>query len=191
MNLIPKDGEVLLHPNLFNTEECGQYFNSLTQEIDWNQEPITIFGKKVMQPRLTALYGDPFTSYQYSGIRMKAKAWNPMLLDIKKRIEAIAKTKFNIALLNLYRNENDSMGWHRDNEKELGLNPIIGSISFGETRVFKLRHYFEKQIKTSIELSNGSFLLMRGATQHHWEHSIPKSSKTLGTRINLTFRTLL
>ena len=187
-NLLPFGGEILLFQNFFSDQECKKDSDYLESEIKWKQEPITIFGKKIMQPRLTAFYGDTDKVYSYSGINMKSYAWTNELLEIKTKIETVAQVKFTSALLNFYRNEKDSMGWHRDNEKELGDNPVIGSVSFGTTRIFQLRDYKSKNITKSVELINGSFLLMRGETQHVWEHQLPKTSKQTGKRINITFR---
>ena len=163
-NLLPVDGEAFLYPELFSKEESNHFLHVLQQEITWKQEPIVIFGKQVMQPRLTAWYGDEGMSYRYSGITMQPERWTKSLLKIKERIEAIAGITFNSALLNQYRDGKDSMGWHRDNEKELGHNPVIGSVSFGATRKFVLRHYHDQSVKRSAELAHGSFLLMRGKT---------------------------
>ncbi len=187
-NLLPFGGEILLFQNFFSDQESKKYSHYLENEIKWKQEPITIFGKKIMQPRLTAFYGDTEKVYSYSGINMKPYAWTNELLEIKTKIETVAQVKFTSALLNFYRNEKDSMGWHRDNEKELGDHPVIGSVSFGATRIFQLRDYKSKNITKSVELTNGSFLLMRGETQHVWEHQLPKTSKHTGKRINMTFR---
>ena len=190
-NLLPVDGEVFFFPAFFCESESDHYYKALIQQIAWKQEPIIIFGKEVMQPRLTAWYGDEGKSYRYSGITMQPEHWTEALLDIKQRIEIIAGVSFNSALLNLYRDGKDSMGWHRDNEKELGTNPVIGSVSFGASRNFKLRHYTNKAQTVSVNLSHGSFLLMQGQTQHCWMHSIPKTAKPLGPRINITFRNIL
>jgi alkylated DNA repair dioxygenase AlkB len=187
-NILPKDGDVYFFPQLFPVEESDVYFNALQQEIAWRQEPITIYGCTVMQPRLTAWYGDPDKVYSYSGITMQPHAWTATLLKIKQRIETVSPVIFNSALLNLYRDQHDSMGWHRDNEKELGINPVIGSVSFGATRIFQFRYYTDKRLKQSLELTHGSFLLMQGKTQHAWEHSLPKRAGIMGTRINITFR---
>ncbi len=190
-NLLPFDGEAFYYPNLFSLQEAGKYFHHLKEHISWKQEPIKIFGKQIMQPRLTAFYGDANKAYSYSGIIMHPMEWNEDLLQIKERIEAISTVNFNAALLNQYRSGQDSMGWHRDNEKELGANPVIGSVSFGATRKFQLRNYKDKNIVRSIELGNGSFLLMKGTTQHFWEHQLPKTGKAIGPRINITFRIIL
>ncbi len=189
-NLLPFNGEVLLFENFFTENESEIYFNHLLNEIKWKQEPIKIFGKEIMQPRLTAFYGDDEKDYSYSGIRMKSYPWTKELHEVKNKIETIDKVKFTSALLNLYRDGKDSMGWHRDNEKELGLNPVIGSVSFGASRIFQLRNYKDKKIIKSIELTNGSFLLTRGETQHYWEHQLPKTKNRNGKRINITFRVI-
>ena len=190
VNLLPFQGEVFYYQIFFSLAESDHYFNALQQEIQWKQEPIKIFGKDMMQPRLTAWYGDVDKPYSYSGITMQSLPWTNTLQQIKTAIEEIAGVRFTNALLNYYRDGKDSMGWHRDNEKELGINPVIGSVSFGAARVFRLRHYDKKKLTRSIELTHGSFLLMRGETQHHWEHQIPKTNGMIGGRINLTFREL-
>jgi alkylated DNA repair dioxygenase AlkB len=187
-NLLPEKGEVYYFPGLFPLTESNQIFQSLKNEIEWVQEPIWIFGKQVMQPRLTALYGDPSIEYGYSGIQMQPKSWTSLLNQIKTKVEGIAETQFTHVLLNFYRDGNDSMGWHRDNEKELGHNPVIGSVSFGQERPFQLRFYQDKTQKREILLENGSFLLMKGESQHFWEHQLPKRKKLASGRINLTFR---
>ncbi|MBC7428487.1 MAG: alpha-ketoglutarate-dependent dioxygenase AlkB [Bacteriovorax sp.] len=187
-NLLPEKGIAIFYEEFFSEEESKYYFLNLEKEIEWKQEPIVIFGKKVMQPRLTAWYGDNSDEYRYSGITMKAHEWTPVLLEIKKKIEAVAGVKFTGALLNFYRDEKDSMGWHKDDEKELGKNPVIGSVSFGASRTFKFQNIKNKEGQVTVDLTSGSFLLMSGETQHHWKHSIPKRTKPLGARINITFR---
>ena len=188
INLLPKDGEVFLFPGFFTKEESDWYLDQLLKEINWKQEPIVIFGKQVMQPRLTAWYGDEGKLYSYSGITMKPAYWTKALQEIKRRIESATGHRFNSALLNLYRDGQDSMGWHRDNEKELGIDPVICSVSFGASRKFQLKHGSEKLLRFNIELTHGSLLLMQGSTQHHWLHAIPKTAKPLQVRINITFR---
>lgn len=189
-NLLPKEGEAYFYSEFFSKEESDDFFKRLTEEVDWKQEPIVIFGKQVMQPRLTAWFSDKDKVYSYSGITMQGTGWNKTLLEIKERIEKIAGVTFTGALLNFYRDEKDSMGWHKDDEKELGKNPVIGSVSFGAERTFKFQNIKEKELQTSIILTHGSFLLMRGQTQHCWKHSIPKRTKPLGPRINITFRVI-
>ncbi len=150
-----------------------------------------MFGKRVMQPRLTALYGEPEKPFRYSGITMNPIEWNEPLLKIKEKVEKVTKTTFSSALLNLYRDGNDSMGWHRDNEKELGINPLIASVSLGEARPFLVRDYREKKTKIEIELTSGSLLLMAGESQNFWEHCVPKRKRITNSRINITFRNIL
>ena len=189
-NILPFDGEVYLFPALFDEQESRALYQLLAERVAWKQEPIVIFGRQIMQPRLTAWYGEPDKPYSYSGITMQPHAWTDELLHIKQRIEAAAAHPFSSALLNFYRDGNDSMGWHKDNEKELGNNPVIGSVSFGAARSFHLKHATEKKLARKVLLTNGSFLLMKGATQHHWLHSIPKDANINEGRINLTFRTI-
>ena len=186
-NILPFDGEVYLYPSLFSEHESSELYRLLKERIDWKQEAIKIAGREIMQPRLTALYGDAKKPYRYSGITMQPQPWTEELVTIRQRVEEIARHGFTSALLNFYRDGNDSMGWHRDNEKELGINPVIGSVSLGEPRAFHLKHAKEKVTK-KILLTHGSFLLMKGATQHNWLHSIPKTNTTIAGRINITFR---
>jgi len=190
IDVLPYNGDVTLYNNFFSAAESREYFKSLMNEIQWKQEPIKIFGKEVMQPRLTAWYGNSDKPYSYSGITMYPHAWTNTLYAIKQRIEPVAGVIFTSALLNLYRNGNDSMGWHRDNEKELGDTPVIGSVSFGSTRKFQFRNYKTKKDLKSVELTNGCFLLMRGRTNHFWEHQVPKTAQVVNERINITFRVI-
>lgn len=185
------DAEIILYENFFNTSESNALFGSLLKTINWQQDQIKMYGQIHNVPRLQALYGEGNKTYKYSGIIMKPNPWNDDLLFIKKRIEVKVGFIFTSCLLNYYRDGNDSNGWHQDNENELGINPIIGSISFGETRPFQLRHIQNKAIELiSIPLHHGSFLLMKGSTQHYWKHKIPKTKKQIGQRINLTFRVI-
>ena len=190
-NLLPFQGETFFYPGFFSPEKSDLYFQQLQKNLEWKWEPIKMFGKMVMQPRLTALYGDPGRPYGYSGISMKPLVWNRELLEMKEVIESFSGVLFTHVLCNLYRDGQDSMGWHRDNEAVLGRNPNIASVTFGATRVFQIRHYETKSHKIDIPLTHGSLLLMSGESQHYWEHQLPKSKKVVGTRINLTFRKLL
>ena len=190
INILPHHGDAVLYTGFFSVEESDHYFNSLLNEINWKQEPIKIFGKEVMQPRLTAWYGETGKAYTYSGITMQPHAWTKSLQAIKQKIEQVAVVTFTSALLNLYRNGNDSMGWHRDNEKELGNAPVIGSVSFGATRTFQFRNYKTKSDIKSLEPTHGSFLLMRCEKNHYWEHRVPKTNQPVTERINITFRVI-
>lgn len=190
-NLLPFQGETVFYPDFFSKEVSDYYFKILTYGLNWRQEPIRIFGKMVMQPRLTALYGDAGRPYGYSGISMTPHPWTAELNEMKERLLGFTGVEFTHVLCNYYRDGQDSMGWHRDNEAVLGKNPSIASVTFGATRIFQIRHYETKNHKLEIPLTHGSLLLMSGESQHHWEHQIPKTKKILGQRINLTFRKLL
>lgn len=182
------DAEIVYYPCFFDEMEARKIFAELLTNIPWKQDEITVFGKKHLQPRLTALYGNEGKSYSYSNIKMHSQPWSLILQKIKCFVESELDINFTHVLLNYYRDGNDSNGWHADDEKELGTNPVIASISFGAERPFKLKHNFDKNIKKNIVLENGSLLVMKGTTQHFWKHQIPKTSKQIGPRINLTFR---
>lgn len=185
------DAEVIIYPHFFKQSESDQFFQNLLNSLNWRQETIKFFGKEVNVPRLTAWYGDEGKSYKYSGIQMNPNPWTPGLITIKKKVETVLKFNFNSVLVNLYRQGKDSMAWHSDDEPELGHNPTIASLSFGATRRFQLRHKYDKALDTlEVALTHGSLLLMRGKTQHFWKHQVPKTSKTLTPRINLTFRVI-
>ena len=184
------DAEIIYYPQFFDKEQADQIYAELLQEIAWQQDNITVFGKTHPQPRLTALYGNEGKPYSYSNITMQPNPWNTLLQKIKYFIEATTECQFTTVLLNQYRDEKDSNGWHADNEKELGTNPIIASLSFGAARVFQLKHNTIADAKKSIVLEHGSLLLMKGSTQHFWKHQIPKTAKPIGNRINLTFRSI-
>jgi alkylated DNA repair dioxygenase AlkB len=190
-NLLPFDGTAYLLQDTFTTEESNRYLSALQYDIAWKQEAIKIFGKEVLQPRLTAWYGDENKTYRYSGLTMKPLPWTDTLLQIKERVEHASSYRFNSVLLNFYRDGQDSMGWHRDNEKELGENPVIASVSFGAERKFQFRHYKDQKTIISLVLNHGSLLLMSGATQSCWQHRLPKSSIMQTPRINLTFRNII
>lgn len=180
-----QNARLLYAPNFLTEQQADQSFLNLRNELKWQQEKIQLFGKPVLQPRLQAWHGDK--SYTYSGLSMHPQPWTPTLLQLKSRCEAVAKHTFNSVLANLYRDGQDSMGWHQDNETELGTNPVIASLTLGESRRFVLRHLATKE-KYEVELGHGSLLIMAGETQHYWQHSVPKTAKAKGERINLTFR---
>lgn len=186
------DADIILYKNFFMPEESNRLFNNLKNQIKWQQDQIKFYGKTHDIPRLAAWYGNGDKSYTYSGITMHPHAWNDDLIFIKNRIEAQANVNFTSCLLNYYRTGKDSMNWHQDNEKELGVNPIIGSVTFGETRPFQLKHIERADLKRiDIPLTHGSFLLMKGTTQQYWKHKIPKTTKAIKPRINLTFRIIV
>ena len=185
------DAEFIYSPNFFSKEKADLFLETLSKEIAWQQDDITIFGKKIAQPRLTALYGNDGKSYGYSNIVMQPHPFNSVLTFIKEEIEATTNEHFTTALLNLYRNERDSNGWHADNEKELGRDPVIASVSFGEARMFQIKHNTKKGIKQSLLLEHGSLLVMKNGAQIHYKHQIPKATQPKNPRINLTFRKIL
>lgn len=183
------NGDYVYVSNFFNKELSDFYYNKLLFDIVWKQEVMNIYGKTINFPRLTAWYGDNDKPYTFSGITLNPLKWNDTLLEIKNKIELIANTTFNSVLLNLYRSGKDSISWHTDAEKELGLNPIIASVNFGATRKFQLRHNESKE-KIELLLTHGSLLIMKGELQHYWKHQVPKTNLAVKERINLTFRTI-
>jgi alkylated DNA repair dioxygenase AlkB len=185
------DAEFIYYPNFFSKEKADFLFDNLLNETPWQHDEITIFGKKIAQPRLTCLYGNDGKSYGYSTIVMHPHPFNSTLTFIKEEIENATNEYFTTVLLNLYRNEKDSNGWHADNEKELGRDPIIASLSLGEERVFQIKNNTNKEVKQSIILQHGSLLLMKNGAQIHYKHQIPKASKFKNPRINLTFRKII
>jgi alkylated DNA repair dioxygenase AlkB len=184
------DAEIVYYPNFFLKEDADRIFEQLLNDIPWQQDDIKVFGKTHPQPRLTALFGNDGKPYSYSNIKMQPHPWNMLLQKIKSLVEDCSETNFTTVLLNQYRNGKDSNGWHADNEKELGTNPVIASLSFGAERTFQLKHNSDLSLKKSIVLEHGSLLIMKGTTQHFWKHQIPKTSKPIGSRVNLTFRVI-
>ena len=185
--LLP-DADITLYRKLFSTAEADLNCQAIMREINWEQQKIYMFGKTTLIPRLTSWVGDPNKEYTYSGIRVKNKPWTPSLLNIKSRVEHIAETKFNSVLLNLYRNGDDCVAWHSDDEPELGVNPIVGSVSFGEARPFQLKNKKNPTVKYEVLLGHGDFLLMKGKTQAAWLHQVPRRKSMSEPRVNLTFR---
>lgn len=186
------DADVRFMPAFYRKPLSGQYMQALLDEVAWRQEKIVIAGQEHLQPRLSAWYGDAGSSYVYSGLKLEPHAWTVTLLRIREDIEVATGHRFNSVLVNLYRNEQDSVGWHSDDERVLGENPVIASLSLGETRVFKLKHKTKKDQKAvSMELADGSLLVMAGTTQTFWRHAVNKERAAKGPRINLTFRNVL
>ena len=182
------DGD-LTFSRTWRESESVDWMERLRKEIEWEQHRIKIFGQWVDCPRLSAWYGDPGAMYSYSSLILTPKAWTPTLLEVRNQLAETIERPFNSVLLNLYRNGNDSMCWHSDDEWELGLNPVIASISLGDSRMMKFRHRSDPEVsKYALELSTGSLLVMAGTTQKFWQHEIPKTKKSVGERLNLTFR---
>ncbi len=184
------DAELIFWQQIDLGEDYPALFDRLIEQIDWRQEQVTVFGKSYPQPRLCAWYGD--REYAYSGIRLTPQPWHPDLLRIKQTVETLAQAEFNSVLLNYYRDGNDSMGMHSDDEPELGPQPVIASVSLGATRDFILKHRYRKELATvKLALPAGSLLLMRGDPQRYWRHGINKIKRPCGARINLTFRRIV
>lgn len=189
--LIENNGEVFYDNNFLSNDQAVNLYDKMLKNIAWGEYPIKMFGKTFLQPRLIAWYGDAGIQYRYSKTTFVANSWNTELLYIKEKLKENLGLDFNSVLLNLYRNGQDSMGWHSDNEKELGINPVIASISLGATRQIQFRQTLDHRQKIALNLESGSLLLMQGATQHHWQHQIPKTAKVEMARMNLTFRNIL
>ena len=187
-NLLPHDGEAHLFTDFLKEGRPNYFFTQLQDTIAWKQEGMKMYGKQLDFPRLTAWYGEEGKVYKYAGLVNIPLPFNNLLLEMKQAIETQTGFDFNAVLLNLYRNEKDSMGWHSDNERELGINPVIASLSFGGTRSFQFKHKTISKTTQTIQLPNNSLLLMQGGTQHNWLHQIPKSNKPCQPRINVTFR---
>ncbi|MFM7316777.1 MAG: alpha-ketoglutarate-dependent dioxygenase AlkB family protein [bacterium] len=185
------EAEVLFYPQLFPDAVANRLLQELVETTQWRQDSMKIYGKPTPLPRLTAWYGDPGARYIYSGIVNEPLPWTSVISEIKKVLEDISGVGFNGVLLNRYRTGKDSMGWHSDDEPEFGPNPVIASVSFGGTRNFQFRHKRQKDLKSNIELTHGSLLIMRGGTQENWQHQIPKTARPVQERLNLTFRRII
>ena len=182
------DAELEYFPNFLNKEKADLLLEKLLEEVPWQQQNIKLFGKEIPQPRLTAFYAEQGISYTYSGLQLKPNSFSTELWELKQKTQELSGYDFNTCLANLYRHGNDSMGWHADDEKVLGKNPVIASISLGGIRRFQFKHKTNKDLKESIELQHGSLLIMKGSMQHFWKHQLPKTKKEVAPRINLTFR---
>ncbi len=184
------EDKLIYFTDVYSSDVSREYFQSLKETIEWGRDEIMMFGKRTKVPRLTSWYADPNVKYSYSGLELIPRPWTPELIELKSLAEKLSNHSFNSVLLNYYRGGADSMGWHSDDEKELGTNPIIASITFGYPRRFLLRERTDFNNKKEIELEDGSVLVMRGDFQETYQHSIPKTAKKVGERLNLTFRTI-
>ena len=182
--------EIDIYQDISLDQKKNLWFKSCLNDLNWEKGFIKIFGKTHQIPRLQSWYADNGIEYTYSGKKLKRHNWNETLIEIKGEIEKITSFKFNSVLANLYRDENDSMGLHSDNEKELGINPVIASLSLGESRDLYFKH---KNIKKSLYIpqKNGQLIVMHGETQKYWKHEIKKTKKLKKPRINLTFRNII
>lgn len=178
-----RDGLLFYDAAFLSLTDARSLFEHLAAEVPWRHES----GRLGPMPRLTAWYADDGRTYSYSGVTHEALEWTPPLARLRTILEEVCETPFNSALLNRYRDGQDSMGWHADDEKELGTNPVIASVSLGAVRRFRLKHLATRET-LHFDLADGSLLVMAGATQHHWHHAIAKTKQPVGERINLTFR---
>lgn len=196
-NLLPYDGGVFYYPNLLTKKEADLYFKHFIQFVRWEHDVVRLFGKTISTQRKVAWYGDPQTTYSYSGVLKQPLPWIKELQDLKLKGEELCGISFNACLLNLYHHSAEGMSWHADDEPELGAKPVILSISLGAERRFSFKHRSSKQ-RIDLLLEHGSALIMTGETQEYWLHSLPKSSRKGATlfgdqeqRINLTFRNIV
>src|SRR5271155_4104183 len=186
------DAELYYLDNLALGQERDEILQQLIANTRWRQDTIVVWGKMYRQPRLGGWYGDHGSDYTYSGIRLSPMPWTELLLDIKRQVETVTAASFNSVLLNYYRDNRDSMGFHSDDEPELGRRPVIASLSLGEERTIILKHRVKKLAKPfRLRLASGSLLLMKGDTQRYWKHGIQKETRPCGPRINLTFRRIV
>jgi alkylated DNA repair dioxygenase AlkB len=188
--LVIPDGQLSYQPEFINDHR--QWYEQLRQSICWQQDRIKLYGQDMPIPRLNAWYGDEGMDYSYSGIQLKARPWSESLLALKNQLESALNVTFNSVLANYYRDGKDSVSWHADDEAELGSQPLIASLSFGETRRFSLRHKTDHSLAVQhIDLEGGSLLVMAGVTQRYWHHQLPKTRYSIAGRINLTFRSII
>lgn len=184
------DADIHYYPDFVPNADDGM--QRLMTEIAWRQDTITVYGRPVLIPRLNAWYGDPQAHYSYSGLALQPLPWTETLLLLKGQLEQFLGERFNSVLANRYRDGNDSVSWHSDDEEELGKMPLIASISLGATRRFSMRHRNYRSLRpVHLDLQAGSLLIMRGPTQRFWYHQLPKTKTPVGERINLTFRQII
>lgn len=186
------EAEVWLTRKLDLGRDSEYFLNTLIAETSWKSETITLWGRTMLQPRLTAWHGDPGLDYSYSGIQLVPEKWTDTLIQLRERVENVSGASFNSVLLNYYRDNKDSMGLHSDDESELGKNPVIASLSLGEERVLVFKRKRRSGAKTiKLPLPDASLLVMKGSTQTNWKHGILKESRLCGPRVNLTFRQIV
>ncbi len=184
------DANLRIYRGFLTPDLAQKYYAELHSGVPWQQDQITLYGKEHPLPRLHCWYGDLGLAYKWSGVQMNPVPWSPSLLEIRKLLESETGNTFNSLLANLYRSGKDTVGWHSDDEPELGPEPVIASLSLGATRDFVLRHkLLPKTTQVKIPLASGDLFVMSGITQHYWQHALPRRAFA-GARINLTFRTI-
>ena len=185
------DADLRLHRGFLAAADADRLLDQLLHQVAWRADVVTVYGKQHPQPRLTQWFGPPGLDYAYSGVKMAPVAWPDWLIPTRARVEACSGAAFNTALANLYRDGSDAMGWHADDEPELGRDPVIASLSLGVTRDFRLKHRHRADVPpVTLPLHHGDLLIMAGPTQHHWLHSLPRRRRVTQPRVNLTFRAL-
>lgn len=189
-NLLPRDGVVRHFGPVLTPDAADRVFQILLREIPWRHDELVMFGKRIVTAREVAWFGDEETGYTYSGTTKHALPWTPELAELRKLAEALTGACFNSCLLNLYHHGGEGMGWHSDDEKSIVPESAIASLSLGAERAFKLRHKTTKET-IFLPLAHGALLVMEGATQKNWTHSVPKSARVTAPRINLTFRRMV
>lgn len=189
-NLLPCDGTVLYHGPILAPQQAADFFSELSQTIHWAHDEVLMFGKRIVTARKVAWYGDAPFAYTYSGSTKSALPWTAELKALKTLIEQHSGASFNSCLLNLYHHGGEGMAWHSDDEKMLARHAPIASLSLGAPRRFSFKHKHLPH-RVSLDLEDGSLLLMQDETQTHWLHSLPKASRVQAPRINLTFRTII
>ncbi|MEO8162334.1 MAG: alpha-ketoglutarate-dependent dioxygenase AlkB [Ilumatobacteraceae bacterium] len=184
---MPFDGSALMYHGFIDANDAAEAFGRLIVETSWEQRDIVLFGKLHREPRLSAWHSEPHISYTYSGVLRTPQPWTPLLLELRNKCAATSGATFNSVLANLYRDGNDGVGWHADNEASNGREPTIASLSFGASRRFDLRHRDSKKT-IRVQLDPGSLLIMSGLSQQCWVHQLPRTKRVTDPRINLTFR---
>lgn len=184
------DADIEYHQGFIPAQLALDYYYQLKQDLLWREDSIVMYGKLIPIPRLQAWYGDAGVDYTYSNLTLSTVTWTPLLAKLREQVCLHCQHQFNAVLANQYRDQRDSVSWHSDDEPELGKHPVIASLSFGGERDFQLRHNQSKQ-KLNLPLAPGSLLVMKGNTQSFWQHCIPKRTRQISPRINLTFRKIL
>lgn len=185
------DADLRYFPRWVDTDLADEWLSDLSVQTPWSQPQIKLYGRSIAVPRLVAWYGDADAHYRYSGFTHEPLAWTPLLADIRLRLQQQVGQHLNGVLLNYYRDGQDAMGWHSDDERELGQQPLVVSLNLGATRRFDFRRKGTSRIEYSISLEHGSLLVMSGLTQHYWQHQIARTRKVCAPRLNLTFRQII
>jgi len=188
--LLPMDGSAILYEQFLDPVQAEGAFRELLESNPWESNEIVVFGQKHREPRLSTWHADEGIRYTYSNLERVPVAWSPVLLRLRELCEEVSNARFNSVLVNLYRDGNDGVGWHADDERENGPEPVIASLSLGASRRFDFHHRFLKQVE-NIQLNSGDLVVMSGLSQSHWVHRIAKTKRHVGPRINLTFRKVI